>query len=77
MFYFLFVKENFPLWKWHLFIFRNPATGTYNWRAKTDPPCSSQTGFLEPLGSSFLGRSPLSRTEVLLMDEKENEKEKD
>lgn len=31
---FFFFKENFPLWKWHVFIFRNPATGIYNFCGK-------------------------------------------
>lgn len=33
---FFFFKENFPLWKWHVFIFKNPATGIYNfWGRET------------------------------------------
>lgn len=33
-FFFFFFKEKFPLWKWHVFIFRNPATGIYNFCGK-------------------------------------------
>lgn len=87
MFYllsFFFLKANFPLWKWHVFIFRNPATGIYNFwgreaaqETSADPPVlEADLGFFSP---GFLPPRPLSlpcsRAGILLMDEKENDKE--